>query len=120
MQEKTSSKSIFGFDEKITAMLGYLMGIGALVLFVAEKNNPFIRFHALQSVLYSLSLSVVLMALIFFFGASDFQYPLFYLTAFGWMTGLIYAAVMSFQTRYFKFPVIGEIAERWSGVILEE
>jgi uncharacterized membrane protein len=120
MKEISNDKSILGFDENITATLGYLMGIGALVLYFAEKDNRFIRFHALQAVLYSVSLSIVLMVLIFFFGASNFQYPLYYLTAFGWMIGMIYAVVMAFQTRYFKFPVIGEIAEKWSGLSLEE
>lgn len=115
MQEKSASKSILGFDANFTAMLGYLMGIGALVLFFLNKDNQFVRYHALQAVLYSASLSAVLIALIFLFGASDFQYPLYYLTAFVWMIGMIYAVVMTFQTRCFKFPVIGEIAEKWSG-----
>lgn len=119
MGKITSNKSILGFEENITGILGYLMGIGALVLFIAEKDNRFIRFHALQAVLYSVAYSIVLVALIFILGESDFQYPLYFLTAFGWMIGMIYAVVMTFQSRYFKFPVIGEIAEKWSGVSLK-
>jgi uncharacterized membrane protein len=120
MQKRTGHISIFGFEENLTAALGYLMGIGALVLVFAEKDNRFIRFHALQSVLYSAGLSAVLMALIIFFNTSDIQYSLFYLTVFCWMIGMIYAVVMAFRTRNFKFPVIGEIAGRCLGVNLDE
>ena len=73
MQKISDEKSIGGSDENITAGFGYLMGLGAIVLYFMEKNNNFIRFHAVQSVLYSIGLSTLLMLVIFIFRESDFQ-----------------------------------------------
>ncbi len=44
-------KQSLGFDENITAMLSYLLGwITGLIILLLEKDNSFVRFHAMQSI----------------------------------------------------------------------
>jgi uncharacterized membrane protein len=53
-------KTALELPENIEAVLCYLFAwVGGIVFFVVEKKNNFIRFHALQSILVFLSLSVL-------------------------------------------------------------
>src|SRR5258705_5588176 len=61
-----TSKSSTGLDENIAALLSYVLGwIGGLVFFLIEKNSRFVRFHAMQSLLLSGGLFIVMMILWF-------------------------------------------------------
>ncbi len=43
-------KSIFGLNERIVALISYLgVFITGILAFILEKENRFVRFHALQS-----------------------------------------------------------------------
>ena len=53
-----NQKSAIGLDANITALIGYPIGILALVLIFIEKDNKFVRFHALQSVLWSVGVTI--------------------------------------------------------------
>ena len=53
-----NQKSALGLDGNVTALIGYIIGIVALVLIFIEKDNKFVRFHALQSVLWSVGMCV--------------------------------------------------------------
>ena len=44
-----SGKSALGLDGNIAAALGYPIGVIAIVNLVMEKENKFVRFHAIQS-----------------------------------------------------------------------
>ena len=65
------NKTALGFPENIEAVLCYLFAwVGGIVFFVIDKKNNFVRFHALQSILVFLSLSVLsfVVGIIPFFG----------------------------------------------------
>lgn len=115
--------SSIGMDPKVSAGLSYLITIVGLVFFFIEKQNRFVRFHALQSVLLAISAFVLFFVLIFVGFAAAFVsstlagliFSLGYLVVIagsfiGWLIGMINA----FQGKYFKLPVIGNLAERWS------
>ena len=54
-------KSIFGLDEKLVAALSYLLGpFSGIIVLVLERDNKFVRFHALQSTLWFLFVYVIL------------------------------------------------------------
>lgn len=125
-----NSKSALGMEGNITAALGYVIGIVALVLFFIEKENKFVKFHAIQSVLWGVALSIagviVGIALGIFAGilgqisgalASVFGillllfYPLFFLVVLG---GLLFAAYKAYQGATFKLPFVGNFAERFA------
>jgi len=53
-------KSVFGLNENIAAALAYLLGpISGIFMLIAERENKFVRFHALQSTLWFLFLWII-------------------------------------------------------------
>ena len=55
-----SNTSIFGLDENLAGAFCYALGwlSGFLVLFL-EKDNEFVKFHAMQSIVVFLGLTVI-------------------------------------------------------------
>ncbi len=55
-----SGKSSTGLDENIAALLTYVVGwVSGLVFFLIEKDSKLVRFHAMQSILFSVLVGVV-------------------------------------------------------------
>ena len=53
-------KSVFGLNENFAAALSYILGpFSGIFMLIAERENKFVRFHALQSTLWFLFLWVV-------------------------------------------------------------
>jgi len=51
---ESKSKTALGIDENIEGLLCYVLGFITGILFlVLEKDNKFIRFHAMQSIVTS-------------------------------------------------------------------
>ena len=110
-------------DPKVSAGLGYLIPIVGLIFFFIEKQNCFVRFHTLQSVLLAVS-GFVLFFVLFFVGIAlafvnsslggliiGLGYTVIPILLFvGWLIAIINA----FQGKIFKLPLIGDLAERWS------
>ncbi len=61
-----NQKSALGLDGNITALIGYPIGIVALILIFIEKDNKFVRFHAFQSLLFWVAVTVVWIVLFIF------------------------------------------------------
>ena len=117
-----NQKSALGLDANVTALIGYIIGIVALVLIFIERDNRFVRFHAFQAALYWGTVVVVYFVLIFLLAFFAFfsnglaflfslLIKLFSLIVTG---GLIFLAIKSYQGEVIKLPVIGEMAENWS------
>jgi uncharacterized membrane protein len=123
-----TSKSAIGLDANVAAALGYIIGILGLVNFLIEKDNKFVKFHGIQSVLYSVGIGVVftvvwvVLLIVAVVGAmiSDvlgvlmwivnvLLFLAFFVAMFG---GLIYAAYKAYQGQMFKLPVVGNFAEK--------
>ncbi|MCB1023832.1 MAG: DUF4870 domain-containing protein [Acidobacteria bacterium] len=114
-----NEKSALGLDGNITALIGYIIWIVALVLIFIEKDNKFVRFHAFQSVFFGLAMMVVIVVLSIFTGilsavsgtlAGLFSL-VFLLVWLGAIVGLIYLCIKAFQGQMAKLPIIGNIAE---------
>ncbi len=116
-------------DGNVTALIGYLIGIVALVLIFIEKDNKFVRFHALQSVLWSVCMIVGFIAVMVIgiilgivvsmisttlgglvWGITALLYLGLFLALLG---GLIYGAIKSFGGEMTKLPFVGNMAEKW-------
>jgi uncharacterized membrane protein len=130
-----NQKSALGLDGNVTALIGYLFGIVALILIFIEKDNKFVRFHALQSVLWFVAFIVglivvvivgtVLSVVLSLIGAAlELSFIgfalgwginiLLYLGLFlGFFGGLILAAIKSFGGAETKLPVVGNMAQKW-------
>ena len=129
-------QSSLGLAPNVAAAIAYIWIVG-LVLFFIEKDNKFVRFHAMQSVLYGITWSVAMIVLAILnaiiaivFGVASaaagdpgiigmliglismiiwLVVPLIYIG------GLILGAVKAYQNVKFKFPIIGNMAEKIAG-----
>jgi uncharacterized membrane protein len=101
-----------GIDPKIAGLLCYLGCFVTGILFlVLEKKSRFVKFHAMQSVLATIAVMVINIVLGF-------------LPIIGWIIGIFFAPLtfvlwialmlLALQGRWFKLPVIGNIAEQQS------
>ncbi|MEO8408825.1 MAG: DUF4870 domain-containing protein [Oxalobacteraceae bacterium] len=128
-----------GLDPKVAAALSYIWVIGLIFYFI-EKENKFVRFHAMQSILFGIANSVIMMVLaiiatiltvVFTLGAAAASvatgsggvgglisllvgliWLIFWLLAMVFLVGLIFAAVKAYQGQKFKLPIIGNMAEK--------
>src|ERR1043165_3349915 len=56
-----TTKSSTGLDENLAALLAYIFGwISGLIFFLIEKDSRLVRFHAMQSILLSALVIVVM------------------------------------------------------------
>ena len=126
-----TTKSSTGLDDNIAALLSYIFGwVSGLIFFIMEKDSRLVRFHAMQSILLNAVALVVGIALwigwvvIAIVGAmiSDSLGALFGFL-FGLLLVVFYIAIFvaailclikAYQRQYFKLPVIGNFAEKFS------
>lgn len=108
MQEPIKTSS--GMTQNLAGLLCYLAGwITGLIFFLIEKENRFVRFHAMQS-------------LITFGGLGVLLFILSFVPILGWlvMMGLyvvgfvlwVVLMIKAYQGEMFKLPLIGDIAEK--------
>ncbi|MBV9229779.1 MAG: DUF4870 domain-containing protein [Chloroflexi bacterium] len=100
-----------GLDQNVAAGLSYLLGwLTGLIFFLVEKQNRFVRFHAMQSIIFFGALTVIGLVAQFIPFIGGPISGLAYLVEF---VGWIVLMVNGFQGKYFKLPVIGDYAERY-------
>ena len=98
-------------------MVGWLTGI---VFYIVEKDNKFVKFHAMQSILVFLPLMVLAWILGGFFGVFGFFTGLFFLWICSWIIWVIILILWlilmlkAFQGEKFKLPIVGDIAEKYA------
>ena len=132
-QPPAASSGIGGLDPKVAAALSYIWIVG-LIFFFIEKENRFVRFHAMQSVIFGIAntvIIVVLMVLTFILtivmgigGAMVggvlglivsllgwLIWLLFVLVILAMLLGLVFAAVKAYGGQMYKLPFIGNMAE---------
>lgn len=110
--EVQKPKSSLGLEENVVGLLCYLVGwITGLIFLLLEKESKFVKFHAMQSLVTFLSLTVLAWILSFI---SIFVWPLVILV---WLINIgmvilwIVGMIKAYQGEMFKFPVFGDIAE---------
>jgi len=130
-----TGKSALGLDGNLAAALGYPVGIIAIICLIMEKENRFVKFHALQSILLHVGFIVLAIA-VWVIGfvlaiagmaaaaASDngalggivgMLFGLVWLVVIlAYLGGLIFAAVKSYQGVEFKLPIIGNMAANFA------
>jgi len=114
-----------GIAANILSLIAYLifplLPLVAIVAFLVEKDNNFVRFHSLQSMLLAfvevliftsiccISFAFTFLHLSFLSCLLSFCYLTFGLLFIGLR---IFLAVQAFNEQYFKLPIIGEYAEK--------
>lgn len=107
-----------GIDENLEGALAYFLGILTGVLFlVLEKDNKFVKFHAVQSIIVSVAVMVILMVvgtILMFIPIIGWIIDiLLYLGAFVLWVLLMFKA---YQKEMFKLPITGDIAAKQVGM----
>ena len=110
-------KSIFGLGENIAAALSYLFGaFSGVVVLILERENKFVRFHALQSTLIFLFVKVVFAIVNFIFNIPILGTILgFVLAPVMWFAGLavflliLFLMYQAYNGKTFKFPIVGDV-----------
>ena len=98
-------------DPNLAAAIAYLAGfVTGLVLLAVEKENRYVRFHAMQSTVFFAGVLVVSIAInsIFFLGAILYAFLLFPAVVILWLV-LMFKA---YSGETFKLPVVGDFAEK--------
>jgi uncharacterized membrane protein len=110
---------VAGIAENIAGLLCYLIGwLTGLVFFLIDKR-PFVRFHAMQSMI-AFGVLFVLQILIGFGGILSGILGFVFMGLLHSLLGLvafvcwILCMVTAFQGKRFKLPVIGDLAETYS------
>src|SRR5688500_18044162 len=104
-REKTST----GFDANVAAALSYLVGfVTGLLFLLVEKENKFVRFHAIQSTLVFAGIVAIdiLLQLVPILGALVVVFVVIPLSAILWLL-LMFKA---YQGEEFKLPLVGQMA----------
>lgn len=125
-----NQKSALGLDGNVTALIGYIVSIIALVLIFIEKDNKFVRFHAIQAVLFHVLIWISFFVLWIVGGILVFAIAaaspslgwilgmlltlILVVLFFGGIGGIIYAAIKSYQGNMVKLPIVGGMAEKWA------
>ncbi len=117
MNKKTST----GIAPNISGLLCYVLGwISGLVFYLIEKDNKFVRFHALQSMIVFGSLFAAQIVLNILMSVLTALHLSILIPVFILLSTLIFLAsfilwiilmVKAFQEEKFKLPVAGDLAE---------
>ena len=126
----SGGKTALGLDTNVGALLCYLPVclislVYSIIVLVTEKDNRFMRFHAFQSLIISAIYLVVMIALqvvgagIAIAANSAILSGLFGLLSLvvvvGFIAAMIFGCIKGYQGQKFKFPVVGDMAEKWAG-----
>ena len=122
MAAPETKKTSMGMEENIASFLSYLAGfITGLIFYFGEKENKVVRFHALQSIGFSLLVVAIWIVLSIFTGIFIAAMSWTLLSIWGivsliiWLGVLalwIFLMVRAFQGAKFKLPIIGDICEK--------
>jgi len=106
----TSGKSAIGLDSHVTATIAYLGGIlSGIFLLMVEKDDRYVRFHAMQSTIVFLIVLVVHFALLGVPVIGWILYMPFIVGVVGLWGFLMFKA---FHGETYKLPYIGDLADQ--------
>jgi len=97
-------------DDKLWGLLSWLPWVGWILAVIAllmepQKNRPFVRHHAIQSLAVNVVLSVLMIVLsIVTLGICALIFPLLWLA-------LIYPAVKAYQGELIELPVVTDFCK---------
>ena len=128
MDNTAGKAALGGLDGNLAALLGYIIWVVALISLLMEKENRFVKFHAIQSLLLHAS------AIVVFHRPDDHSHDSghrvsnggpgsarwaavarsIWLAVVGYIGALIYAAVKAYGGVEVELPIIGGMARKWA------
>lgn len=127
MGTATATASAPGLTMNMAAALSYALGAITGVLFLAlepYKNNRFVRFHAIQSIIFSVacvavaivwSIIVGILVSIAGFWVLTVDLPLHWLFGLGIFVLWLFLMFQAYSEREYRIPWIGDIAAKQRG-----
>ena len=109
MAPRHTERTSTGFDANVAAALSYLVGfVTGLIFLLVEKDNKFVRFHAMQSTLVFAGIVAIdiLLQIVPILGALVVVFVVIPLSAILWLL-LMFKA---YQGEEFKLPLVGQMA----------
>jgi uncharacterized membrane protein len=107
-------RTSLGMRARTAGLLCYLFGwVTGLIFFLLERESRFVRFHAMQSILFFGILSF----LEWVFGHLPFFGPIGGALGLVMFIGWIVMMVKASRGQYYKLPLFGDLAERLIGQI---
>ena len=107
---ESQGKTSMGLDPNLAGLLCYVLGwVTGLVFFILEKENQFVRFHAMQSIIVFGAFTVVTIV---------FSYIPILGWIITWLVGVLsfilwlLLMVKAYQGQRYKLPWAGDIAEK--------
>lgn len=127
--QNPAGKTALGLDTNVGALLCYLPVclislIYSIIVIVTDKDNRQMRFHAFQSLLLTV-LYIVLVFVLYIFifvvamvtgsGAlASLMSLLVLLLVVAFLGAMIFGMIKGYQGQQFKFPIVGDMAEKWA------
>jgi uncharacterized membrane protein len=122
VEAKDLGKTSTGMQANIAGLLSYILGwITGLIFFLVEKENKFVRFHAMQSMIIFGALFVLQIVLWMFMMVLAMMRLGAVIRLFSLVNGVVMLVglvlwvvlmIKAYQGEKFKLPVIGDIAEK--------
>jgi uncharacterized membrane protein len=108
--EKDLGKTSTGMQPNLAALLSYLVGfITGIIFYIIEKENKFVRFHAMQSIITFGALFVLQMVFAFIPIIGWILMPIVSIVS---LILWILLMIKAYQGESFKLPIAGDIAEK--------
>jgi uncharacterized membrane protein len=120
-----------GMAPNVAAGCSYIVTwITGLVFFLSEKQNKFVRFHAMQAICLGVLAAVLGFVYSFLIvgaaaaasaspnaaaGSVGFMGLIFMVIWLGFFVLWVVCLIQAFGGKWFKIPVIGDLAMKWSG-----
>jgi uncharacterized membrane protein len=103
-----------GLKENVAGVLCYVLGwITGIVFLIIEPNNKVVRFHAFQSIIVFVIITIVSIILAPIPGWVGNVLSAI-VSAIGFVLW-VFLMVMAAQDRKYKLPWAGDLAEKWAG-----
>lgn len=129
MQNPSGGKTALGLDINVGSLLCYLPVclislIYSIIVIATDKENKQVRFHAFQSLILSVAYIVVVIVLQVFAmivgvalnsaAIASLIGLLVLVVLVGFLGAMIFGMIKGYQGQQFKFPIIGDMAEKWA------
>ena len=135
MQNMSGGKTALGLDANVGALICYLgnlvcaLGlIYSIIVLVTDKTTRLTRFHAFQSIFLTVAMIVIMIPLyiVMFVGVfvdaaiglpivSGLMMLLMVVVVIASLIFVVMAAIKAYGGEFYKIPVIGNFAEKYSG-----
>lgn len=104
-----TKKSLTGLDKEVAGSLSYILGPISGAIFLIVEKDPFVRFHAVQSIVLFISWYVLVTLL----GLTIILVPIISLVSLLTFISWLVALFKAWKGEKWQIPVIGVYAQRW-------